>query len=424
MRLRGAWLLAVCVAAAAFSSGPRYLVQVALSGRATDFTRDYVAAAWLAQGRPLRELDGATGNAEARRLGAEPVLIPCGPFHLHPPPASLPVRALVPLGFRGAALAWMILSVLAVALLARLLVALAWPAPRAPPAHAVIVAFLALVLWPPTVMNLAFGQWSAFLATLVVAGWYLLERGRPRSAAAALGAAVTLKSTPAVLLGYLALRRPRALAGALAWIAVSVLVAWPLAGGLDAWRVFLRDGRPDVVCWEAYVDNTVSITGVLARLFVGGRYIEAPFHAPAVAHVAGPLLALGLVGVATALTWRRARARTTAPPDAVREGPLFAMWGALVALLNPLAWTHNALFLLLPAVLVARATRQRATRIALGVALVALSVPRETLFTLAGPLPFTAARGWILGVHAAAGLTIYVCAVVESGRTERAPATR
>jgi Glycosyltransferase family 87 len=401
---------------------------VALSGRATDFTRDYVAAHWLADGKPLSTLDGSAGNAEAVRLGADPVLVPCGPFHLHPPPASLLVRVLVPLGFRGAAIVWMLISIAALAILARVLLSLS----RRPVVPATgresVAAFLALAAWPPAVMNIAYGQWSIILATLIAVGWWSLERGRPRSAIAAFAAAITLKTTPAVILGYLGSRHRRLSVGVLGAVLLSVTISWPLVGGLDAWSAFFRDANPDVLCWEAYVDNTVSVSGIVARLFIGGPYVLAPWHAPALAHLLGPIVAFVLIGAAGFITWRQPTDHPTSPTTptslAVQlpiqtamagiRAPVFAMWAALVALLNPLSWTHNALFLLLPAVLIVRQTSRASIRIAIATALVALSIPRETLFSLAGPLPFVASRAWVLGIHAIAGLTVFASAASES----------
>ena len=91
-------------------------------------------------------------------------------------------------------------------------------------------------------------------------------------------------------------------------------------------------------------------------------------------------------------------------------------------MLNPLAWTHSALFFLLPAVLVLRATDRTAPRVGTGAALVLASLPRETLFTLAGPLPVSPARAPLLSLHAFAGLLLFAAAagVAWNGRlTER-----
>ncbi|MES1172076.1 MAG: glycosyltransferase family 87 protein [Bacteroidota bacterium] len=424
-------MLLACAVGAVFSSGPGYLLQVALAGRATDFTRDYVAAHWLTAGKPLSQLDGAAGNADAARLGADPVLVPCGPFHLHPPPASLLVLPLVPLGFRAAALAWLLLSLAALAVLARVLASV-WSVPGAAPSpRRSIAALLIVTAWPPTVMNLAYGQWSILLAALVAVGWWGIERGRGRLATASFVAAIGFKTTPAVMLGFLVLRRRALLVRVLGALAFIVAASWPLVGGWDAWRTFVRDGRSCVLCWEAYVDNTVSINGLYARLLVGGPYVRAPFDAPALAHLLAPATACALIALAAVLTWRHARARPAAgPAGATAAGPLpadaldFAMWAALVALLNPLSWTHNAVFLLLPIVLVVRHGRRARVRTVVAAAFVALCIPRETLFAWAGPLPFAPARAWVLGLHAVAGLTVFGCAAWEGLGAAPATGTR
>ena len=426
-------VFALALIAATLSSGPGYWLQVGLAGRATDFTRDFVAASWLARGKPLSQLDGVTGNREAVRLGAEPVLLPCGPFHLHPPPASLPVLALVPFGFRGAALVWMLLSLVAAGWLARSLNHV-----LAPTKSRAIVLLVAICAWPPTVMNLAFGQWSLVLAALVAAGYVYIETERPRAAGMLLALAISFKTTPAVLLGHLALARRRTLWIVVAGVVALAAVSWPLTGGLDAWRTFLRDGPPDVVCWEAYVDNTNSVNGVLARALVGGRYVQSWFHLPLLAHRLGTATSVAMVALAAFATRATLRSRNVATSfERTRaQRPAFAAWASLVALLNPLSWTHNALFFLLPAALLFSACASedvesdrradaKPIRWIVAIALVLLSLPRETLFRWAGPLPFSPAGGTLLGIHALGGFAIYACSIWLSleQRYTRAPAS-
>jgi hypothetical protein len=405
---RGRTLFAVALAGAALSSGGSYLRELANARLAEDFVRDFVAARWLTDGHRIEDLDAAAGNALAVQLGAEPVLVRGGPFHLHPPPATLPVLPLVPLGFRAAAAVWMLLSIGAGFVLVRVLLGLFRRSPALPSVRETLPPLALLLVWPPTVFNLAFGQWSLLLAALVALGWRALERGAPRSAAGAFATAVAFKSTPALLFGYLALRARPVGVMAAAGLAALTAVAWPFCGGAAAWRVFLRDGPLDVRVWESWPHNTVSIRGIFARLLVGDRFVQAPFHNPTLAGALSVGVSLGLIGAATFLTARR--------PRNAGDGPAFAMWAALIALLNPLSWVHNALFLLLPAVLVARDTRRRGRRVAVAAGLALLTIPFDTLWRLLGDLPFAASRAWLLGVHAAGALLIFGAAAVETAR--------
>jgi hypothetical protein len=128
-------------------------------------------------------------------------------------------------------------------------------------------------------------------------------------------------------------------------------------------------------------------------------------HAPALAsalHVAAALL---LVIGAALVTWRR----RMLPPDA-DDGPVLALWATLNPLAGPLSWSHYPLFLLLPAVLVARPPSTAGVRWAVAVAVVALSIPRGALFVAAGSPPYAPSRSWILGLHALGGLLLYAAA--------------
>src|SRR5262249_46803537 len=154
-----------------------------------------------------------------------------------------------------------------------------------------------------------------------------------------------------------------------------------------AWRAFFRDGPPDVRCWEAFVDNMGSLRGVLARAFVGGALVRPLVHAPGLATALHAAAALLLVAGAALVTWRRSRL----PPDAdanasanADDGPVLALWATLIPLVGPLSWSHYPLFLLLPAVLVARPPSSGGVRRAVAVAVVALSIPRGALLVAAG----------------------------------------
>jgi len=381
------------------------VVEVALAGRATDFTRGFVAARWVAEGRPLGALDGPAGNAQAAQVGADPVDVPCGPFYLNPPPALLLPRALLPLGYRWAARAWLALSVAAAWALGSILLALGRRSDRLPPPHLAAVATLAILLWPPTTRNVIVGQWSLLLAALLALGWWCRERGAEHALGGVVGAATVIKLGPAALLGYLALRRARLLVSAAAVALGLCALAWPLTGGWEAWRAFFRDGPPDVLCWQTFVDNTGSLRGLLARALVGDALVRPLVHAPGLARALHLAAALLLVGGAALVTWRRRRL----PPDA-DDGPVLALWATLIPLVGPLSWSHYPLFLLLPAVLVARPPSSAGVRRAVAVAVVALSIPRGALFVAAAPLPYAPSRSWLLGLHALGGLLLYAAA--------------
>lgn len=320
------------------SAGPTPF-QAAYEGasKPSDFTRDFIAAKMLAQGQPLSTLDGERGNREAVRAGAEPVnIIDGSPFHLHPPPASLPVLLLVPLGYRGASALWLGLEVALLGYLAWQLVALsARPGSRRRVRPWAL--FFLLILWPPVLTNFELGQWSIVLASLITAGYRAWDRDRPGRAAAWMATAAALKLMPVVLFAFV-MRNRRAAAVFAAVVLGAVLIALPLGGGLDAWRAFARDVGLNVRSWQTWWHNTVSIHGLTARLFVGSRAVRPLVVAPGLVRVLDLVLGGGLCGVAW-LIGRQARGARPAglrvravehprrDPDAAGLDPLRAAAG-------------------------------------------------------------------------------------------------
>jgi hypothetical protein len=368
----------------------------------TDFARDFVTAHWYRHRGGEGPRTEAEGNAYAAAIGAPEVQPVGAPYYAHPGPALLPTLALVPLGFRGAAAAWLALSLLALAALAVGLAALATPDGR-PRAGWVCVTFLALLLWPPTLHNLAKGQWSILLAALLVAGWRALEARRAREAGGWLGAATSLKVSPALLFGYLVLRERRAAATLVAVVLAAGAAALTVTGvgGARAWLV---DAQPNVAGWQTWVGNTVSLNGLFARLFAGGPYARPLVAAPAAARALTMVSSLALVAWAAAATWRTPRSRRA-------DRCLGAAWLALGVLLNPLGWTHT-LLLALPALALLHGLASRSTLL---VALALMSVPRHTLAALAGPAPTGPAVAPLLSLHAA-GLCLLVVTALRLAR--------
>lgn len=406
------WVFAAVLIALLAATRFSYLQGLAFIRTSCDFKYDFIAAYWLGQGRSLEDLDRRTANDVGRQLGTVE-----GPFfggddapsQTHPPPAALLVRPFVLLGYRAALAAWALMSAVALLFLARILLAL-WE--RSPTLPSWVRAFpfgVALIVWPPSVFNFGYGQWSALLALAIAAGWWNLERGAHRGAALWLAAALAIRATPVLLFGHLFLRARRVAVGAAAAFVGLVLLALPLAGGLGAWRVFFRSGPVAIKIWEGWIDNTVSLRGIFVRLFVETPYVHAALNHPALGRALYPAAAAVLIGVAFFFGRRR---RGDAIALAPSDGPAFALWCCLVALLNPLSWSHNALVLLLPAVLIARDAQSAPIRWAVAAAVLLLTVPTQTLFKLQGQtsLPFPATRGWLLGLHALAGLILFATA--------------
>jgi hypothetical protein len=389
-----------------------------------DFKYDFVSAYWLGQGRSLEALDRKTADAVGVRLGTQEGPYFDGPSQTHPPPALALVRPLVPLGYRVATWAWAALSAIALLFTSRVLLAIWRRSPSLPPWRASWPFGLALLLWPPSVFNFGYGQWSALVVAAVAAFWWNLERGAGRGASIWLAVALALRATPALVFGHLALRARRVAIGAALAFAGIAVAALPVAGGLGAWRVFRASGPHAIRVFEGWVDNTVSLRGIFVRLFMDTPYVHAAFNLPALARGLALGASLALVAAAFILDLRRAWITGHRGPDAAS----FASWCCLIPLLNPLSWPHHALVFLIPIVILARDAAPGPLRTAVAAAFVLLSVPAETLLGLAGgvDLPLPASRAWVLGLHAVAGLILFACAcaaTAAASRTGSAPAS-
>jgi alpha-1,2-mannosyltransferase len=181
------------------------------------------------------------------------------------------------------------------------------------------LAFLALLVFEPSLDTFSFGQVNLALLCLVGGDLRGLQRGN-RWAGVGIGVATAIKLTPAVFIGYLIVaRRWRAAAVASGTTAAATLLAAVLAPGesLRFWTSAVWDtGR---VGQLSYVSNQ-SLRGVVARL-----------DAPAL---------LWLVLVAGTLAGWSVLARRADPARG------FALTGVLACLISPVTWVHHLVWLL------------------------------------------------------------------------------
>jgi hypothetical protein len=411
------WLLTLALWAAAATSAGRlpYLFANAGARLPADFGRDFVAASVrLAHGRVYDPAPDLARQQHAL-LGLTEGGV-AGPFYAHTPAAALVVMPLVPLGFRIAALVWFVLTLGLAAVLAMVLADVLAEKPNRR-AALTAVAFVLLLLWPPVLYNIEKGQWSLMFAALMALCWRALASDRPGRAGAWIGLASMFKLSPAAVLPYFLLRRPRAAlalvvtAGALALGSVAVI-------GVEPWRAFFRQAPANIAFWEDRLENLVSVTSLTTRLLAEGRHATPLFDVPMTARLLSGVITVVLVGVALVLTWR-------VPTDASSavEGALFALWSILGVLLNPLGWLHTSILLLLPAALVLGATTnpavtlapraRRGSQVVVVLAVALLSLPKETLQHLAGSTPVSVGRVIaVLGLPCYAALALYATAAL------------
>jgi hypothetical protein len=404
--MRRVFVVALAVAWLSAGAGP--LVRAVVQSQSpNDFTPDWVAAhAWVHGGphgpAAAAVLDGEAGNVYANSVGAPSVPLHAA-YYVHPPTAFLVMIPLVPLGFRGAALAWIAVSIGLLVYLARRLAVLLGKD------SAPILALL--LLWPPVLNNLQMGQWSIALAASIAAAHAAWEDGRHQRSAGWIAVATALKLTPILMAPFLVLRERRTLRGLA--LALGAVAAISLAAGQGAaWLALFRHAGPNVEAWQTY--PTLSIRGLCARLFVGGPVAIPLVAAPAAAR----LLVLGAVGVlgvtALWLTWTGGPA-----PGRAAEGCKFALWNVFVVVENPIAWSHYSVLLLLPAALVWRAAavqtslrRARAMVGLMALGLLTQTLPKETLYRLAGNVPVSPGRGLFLSVPLAGALLLFAGAAL------------
>jgi hypothetical protein len=249
--------------------------------------------------------------------------------------------------------------------------------------------------------NLEKGQWSILLAAMVAAAWRSAGAGRTGGAGLWIGAAASLKVMPATVWPFFMARHRRAAWTALVALAVIIAATLPLTG-LSPWLTFVEQSSANVRALETWYANTASLHGLFARLFIGGAFARPLVDAPVLGRVLQLISNAALLAVAVVVTWRQRRT----PPDR----PLFALWATLAVLLNPLAWAHTVVLLALPFALLFSDDDESAQRPVLLAALFLLSIPKETLYRLAGSPPTEGLSGMILSVHALGALSLFVVA--------------
>ncbi|HBP19231.1 MAG TPA: hypothetical protein DEA08_15765 [Planctomycetes bacterium] len=209
----------------------------------------------------------------------------------------------------------------------------------------------------PAISALLRGQVGPPLLGLLLAAAACLAREREGPAFAPLGGALialatAIKLTPGfVLVGLLAARRWRALAGAAAGLILwLVLVPLPLLGPRGTGAALehftqhmvlrpLRDpGERDLTSRNVHIGNNQSLVSLTVR------------HDPGPAGKAAlGLIALGLLGAALGLSARGERAQASQAPAHHHPGAAgYALLIAAPLLLAPIAWHHHHV-LLLPA---------------------------------------------------------------------------
>jgi hypothetical protein len=288
------------------------------------------------------------------------------------------------------------------------------------PKRSAVALFALVALWPPTLHNLEKGQWSVPIAGLVALAFAAGRSGRSPVAGALVALAGSFKIVPLVIvLAFVSRERWRAVLAGAASCLVIVGVASMIVVGPAAWLDFVVASPVNARGWQTGLANTVSLWGSLARLLIGGPYATSMLEGEPLADgtlIARCVWALIAMGLVAATVRALGGARPKASP-----GASFAAWSSLAAILNPLGWTHTATWLVVPIAIgfaSARAREDEAEKTALLAALVLLTLPRQTLFELAGPPPVTPAGGLFLAMHLVGALLV-LAVTLRAARRER-----
>ncbi len=301
---------------------------------------------------------------------------------------------------------------------------------RSPPRTWLIIT--AVLLLPYVHSCAVMGNVGLLMAFLVVATWFLVERGREWEAGAALGLAALIKLLPALLVIFFLLKRRWRVAGGAASVVLLLGLGLPLGMlGLDqtarqhqaffdtavrqhsAYQTIMTD-KPG----KAYYKNS-ALPMILRRLLtpLNASGTDEPFYVNALTLPRAVVLAVFVIVVVTALfvtTVVTLRGPPSWPPPDPSDGQAvrgqFAAWCCLALISSPLVWAHYLPLCLWPLALAARnALRRNRTR---PIAMVVLVCWILGAAALASPLARAA------GAQLAPVLLLWIAAIV-TGAAQR-----
>jgi hypothetical protein len=214
--------------------------------------------------------------------------------NLNPPHFQLLVAPLVPLGYRGALVAWLVANVLIVAACAWIVVRELRPALTLKRMLLATLLVFASAAWTSVAVT---GEMSLLLLLPCTGAWVAARRGRWEVAGVLLGVAASLK--------------------------VFLLV-------FGAWLIVARLHRLSHVGWW-WLPMNLSLRGMADRVFVAHGPFAAVFAAPAVVQPAWLVAALVVVAVTAWRTW---------PARGVDVDRVFATLLVAALLVSPLGWIY------------------------------------------------------------------------------------
>lgn len=267
---------------------------------------------------------------------------------LYPPPCAALFRPLTWFSIRTAFTIFAVLSYLAAAWAAWVVLRLRQQHEPVDPWRAAACVALA-VACGPTYMNASGGQVNAMVLALCVGAVALLERERPAAAGALLALGIWTKLYPIVLLLPVAVysRHRRALLGA---VVVGLLIPLALLPVVPAelYREYVQDILPCLSRATAHHATNQSLIAVLYRLTHGASSATVWSSVPIPPAFRLTAASLGFTAIVAATVWGRRE----------RELPAYALVLAIIPMAIPLGWGYTYVTIL-PALVLALVTADR-----------------------------------------------------------------
>jgi hypothetical protein len=268
--------------------------------------------------------------------------------YVYPPPLALLLLPLVwALDYGAARWLWLVFSVLCLAVG----VALVWRVSGVRSERRWLPVVACLPLLPAITWALGIGQLSPQLLLLVAGAYAALSARRPALAGALLGVAASVKVFPALLGGYLLLRREwRALGAAIA-VGLACLGLAALVVGWEPYWTYVSGVVPAQRRLFAAPFN-VSVPGLFARLLVANTFTTPLLAADALGQALSALASAALLAATGYAIWR-------APAERASLTTAFALAVAATLLVGPINGRYNLVIALLPLVVAAAQVQAR-----------------------------------------------------------------
>jgi hypothetical protein len=137
----------------------------------------------------------------------------------------------------------------------------------------------------PVIRTVSGGQVNLLILLLISCALYSLKNKRDIHAGILLALATAIKMHPVLLIGYCALRK-RYVVVLSALLCFIVLMGFStLVVGLEVMQVYYLEVLPKWASNLRAHDMNISIAGFISRLFVGYKWLSAPFNNPGLARI-------------------------------------------------------------------------------------------------------------------------------------------